>query len=116
MFTKHKNTKVSYVSRLLVLPLAAIVFFAFTLKVKNKSANLYDGKTITVVIDAGHGGSDNGAQSADGVKEKDITLSIAKKIAEMNSNPHLEILLSRKAVAVTSGISSIIFRPSRASM
>lgn len=96
MFTKHKNTKVSYVSRLLVLPLAAIVFFAFTLKVKNKSANLYDGKTITVVIDAGHGGSDNGAQSADGVKEKDITLSIAKKIAEMNSNPHLEILLSRK--------------------
>lgn len=96
MLTKHTNRKVSYISRLMVLPLAAIVFFAFTLKVKNKSANLYDGKTIAVVIDAGHGGSDNGAQSADGVKEKDITLSIARKIAEMNSNPHLEILLSRK--------------------
>ena len=34
MFTKNKNPKVNYVSRLLVLPLAAIVFFAFTLKMK----------------------------------------------------------------------------------
>ena len=33
MLTKNKNPKVSYISRLLVLPLAAIVFFAFTLKV-----------------------------------------------------------------------------------
>ena len=96
MLAKNKNPKVSYISRLLVLPIAAIVFFAFTLKVKNKSVNLYDGKTIAVVIDAGHGGSDNGAISPDGVKEKDITLSIAKKIAEMNSNSHIEILLSRK--------------------
>ncbi len=95
MLTKNKNPKVSYVSRLLVLPLAAIVFFAFTLKVKNNNANLYDGKKITIVIDAGHGGSDNGAVSNEGVKEKDITLSIAKKIAELNSNPHLEILLTR---------------------
>ncbi len=34
MLTKNKNPKVSYVSRLLVLPLAAVVFFAFTIKVK----------------------------------------------------------------------------------
>ena len=96
MLTKNKNPKVSYVSRLLVLPLAAIVFFAFTLKVKNRVSNLYDGKTITVVIDAGHGGADNGAVSTDGVKEKDITLAIAKKIAELNSNDHIKILLSRE--------------------
>jgi N-acetylmuramoyl-L-alanine amidase len=96
MLTKNKNSKVSYISRLLVLPLAAMVFFAFTLKVKNRSGNLYNGKTITVVIDAGHGGDDNGAHSPGGIKEKDITLSIAKKVAELNSNPHIEILLSRK--------------------
>ena len=52
-------------------------------------------KTITVVIDAGHGGADNGARSANGLKEKDITLSIAKKIAVLNSNEHINILLSR---------------------
>ncbi len=95
MLTKNKNPKVSYISRLLVLPLAAIVFFAFTLKVKNKNTNLYDGKTITVIIDAGHGGEDNGAHSSNGINEKDITLSIAKKIADLNSNAHLKIILSR---------------------
>jgi N-acetylmuramoyl-L-alanine amidase len=63
--------------------------------VKNNNVNFYDGKTITVVIDAGHGGDDNGAHSASGLKEKDITLSIAKKIAALNSNEHINILLSR---------------------
>ena len=58
MFTKNKNPKVSYVSRLLVLPLAAVVFFAFTLKMKTIIlSNHYSGKKITVVIDAGHGGA-----------------------------------------------------------
>lgn len=95
MLTKNKNPKVNYISRLLVLPLAAIVFFAFTLKVKNKNAHLYDGKTITVIIDAGHGGKDPGAHSSNGINEKDVTLSIAKKIADLNSNTHLKIILSR---------------------
>ena len=96
MFTKNKNPKVTYVSRLLVLPLAAIVFFAFTLKMKTISlTNFYNGKTITVVIDAGHGGEDNGVVAADGLNEKDINLSIAKKIVKLNSNDHIKILLSR---------------------
>jgi N-acetylmuramoyl-L-alanine amidase len=96
MLTKNKNPKVSYVSRLLVLPLAAIVFFAFTLKVKKASDGIvYKNKMINVVIDAGHGGSDNGAVSPDGLKEKDIVLSIAEKIKALNTNPNVQILLSR---------------------
>jgi N-acetylmuramoyl-L-alanine amidase/outer membrane biosynthesis protein TonB len=95
MLAKNKNPKVSYISRLLVLPVAAIVFFAFTLKVKKEAPNLYKGKTITVVIDAGHGGDDNGAHSPNDIKEKDITLSIAKKIAQLNANSDINILLSR---------------------
>ncbi|HEU5364886.1 MAG TPA: N-acetylmuramoyl-L-alanine amidase, partial [Hanamia sp.] len=96
MLTKNKNPKVSYLSRLLVLPLAAIVFFAFTLKVHSTDQiNSYHGKTITVVIDAGHGGNDNGA-TINGLNEKDITLSIAKKIAALNSNDRIKILLSRE--------------------
>jgi len=95
MLSKNKNPKVSYYSRLLVLPLAAIVFFAFTLKVKNNKSNFYNGKTITVIIDAGHGGDDNGAVAPNGTKEKDITLSIAKKVADLNSNSRFKIILSR---------------------
>ena len=95
MLTKNKNPKVNYASRLLVLPLAAIVFFAFTLKIRSADRiNPYDGKRITVVIDAGHGGLDNGA-TVNGRNEKDITLSLAKKIAAINSNDKINILLSR---------------------
>jgi len=45
----------------------------------------------TIVIDAGHGGVDPGAVSAEGVLEKEITLRIAKE---------LEYLLKRAAVYV----------------
>ena len=33
---------------------------------------------LQVVIDAGHGGSDSGAVSSGGVREKDLTLQIAR--------------------------------------
>ncbi len=36
----------------------------------------------TVIIDCGHGGSDTGAQSVTGLKEKDLCLSIGKKLAD----------------------------------
>ena len=96
MFTKNKNPKVSYLSRLLVLPLAIIVFFAFTIKMKTiQPAINYSGKQLTVIIDAGHGGEDNGAVSQNGLFEKDINLSIAKEIAALNKNNNIKILLSR---------------------
>ena len=96
MFTKNKNPKASYISRLLVLPLIAIVFFAFTLKMKTVSSqNTYAGKKITVVIDAGHGGSDNGAME-NNVHEKDLTLAIAKDVLAMNKNPNLVIIFIKR--------------------
>lgn len=113
MLAKTKNPKVSYFSRLLVLPLAAIVFFAFTLKVKNNNNNFYHGKAITVVIDAGHGGDDNGARSSNGLQEKDITLSIAKKIAQLNSNSDINILLSRTDDQTISGKERVVFAKRR---
>lgn len=36
--------------------------------------------TVTVVIDAGHGGEDGGTQSADGIYEKTLNLEIAQKL------------------------------------
>ena len=94
MFTKNKNPKVSYIGRLLALPLAAIIFFAFTLKMKKNETHYYTGKKITVVIDAGHGGSDNGAME-NNVNEKDLNLAIAKEIEKLNPNGNLNIILSR---------------------
>jgi N-acetylmuramoyl-L-alanine amidase len=94
MLTKNKNPRVNYIGRIMVLPLALLIFAAFTFKTKS-SSSIYDGKKITVVIDAGHGGQDAGAKSADGILEKDLTLAIAKKVKELNSNDAVEIVLVR---------------------
>jgi len=100
MLTKNKHPKAGYISRLLVLPLAAIVFFAFSMKAKTiiePSAANYNGEKITVVIDAGHGGKDFGAASINGKYfEKEISLSIIKKIKTLNTNKNINIVLTRE--------------------
>ena len=97
MLTKNNNTKVGYIGRVLVLPLAVLLFAAFTFKTKTiTNTSVYHGKKITVVLDAGHGGKDFGAASLDGkIIEKDIVLSIVQKIKVLNNNPDINIVLTR---------------------
>lgn len=56
----------------------------------------FDAKKI-VVIDPGHGGNDSGAIGKNVTQEKDIVLSLAKAVLELNnkSNSPLEIYLTR---------------------
>ena len=97
MLVKNKNPKASYIGRVLVLPLAVLVFAAFTFKAKTTYTQIYHGKQITVVIDAGHGGEDAGAKSVDGkTSEKDLNLAIIKKIKELNTNDKIHIILTRE--------------------
>ena len=51
-----------------------------------------------VVIDAGHGGHDTGAIGPSGVKEKDITLALAKQVKELlNAElPDIEVIMTRE--------------------
>lgn len=64
------------------------------LPVNNSSAKLI--KNYTVVIDAGHGGTDAGAPGIDGKSfEKDIALSIAKLVKAQNANASINIVLTR---------------------
>ena len=48
-----------------------------------------------IVIDAGHGGFDGGAEAADGTEEKDINLAIAEKLAEEAAGYEVEIVMTR---------------------
>jgi len=101
MLTKKQDPKMNYISRLLVLPLAVIVFAAFSLKTKMvKAPAAPSEKQIVVVIDAGHGGTDKGAINLiNGLPEKDLTLILAKKIQALNINDRIKIILTRETDA-----------------
>ena len=60
-----------------VVLFASIVFFAFPGKSVGVLAP-YNCRTL--LIDAGHGGVDSGAVSADGLKESDVNLAIALRM------------------------------------
>jgi N-acetylmuramoyl-L-alanine amidase len=62
----------------------------------NMAQNVVADKQITVVIDAGHGGTDAGAINKDGLTEKDLALQLVKKIREVNKNGDIKIILTRE--------------------
>ena len=54
------------------------------------------GRDIVVAVDAGHGGQDPGAIGHGGTREKDVTLAIARALAErINSEPGMRAVLTR---------------------
>jgi N-acetylmuramoyl-L-alanine amidase len=128
MITNNKNPRFSYLRRLVILPLLAIVvvLVAFRSKSvdptkplsvgslmetvadkikgnqKNTSLQLSRtfnlNKTYTVVIDAGHGGTDHGALSAtEKITEAELTLQLAKAVKEANTNQNIKIILTRES-------------------
>ena len=53
-------------------------------------------RKITIAIDPGHGGEDPGAIGANGSREKDITLKVAKKLkARIDEDPNMRAVLTR---------------------
>jgi TonB-dependent SusC/RagA subfamily outer membrane receptor len=100
MLLSTRNTRTSYVTRVLALPLLALVVAAFTLRpASNRDMIPVDPKAgvFTVVIDAGHGGHDAGVRSSDSkLTEKELALAIAQHIRELNTDPSLNIVLLRE--------------------
>ena len=64
----------------------------------NKPATQNGMRLITIAIDAGHGGEDPGAKGANGSREKDITLAVAKKLKQrIDEEPNMRGILTRDA-------------------
>ena len=100
MITTSKKASYQYIRKLMVLPVAAIIFFLFAFTYKNKKGNDREFEnainSITVVIDAGHGGTDNGAKSPDGkYYESKLCLQIAQKIEELGKDYNVNVILTR---------------------
>lgn len=72
-----------------ILAFAVLASFAFIKPSENDPK-----KTITVVIDAGHGGNDDG-MTVDGFTEKQIVASIAQKIKQNNSDKNVILHFTR---------------------
>lgn len=59
------------------------------------TAALATPKMPVIVIDAGHGGMDSGAVGADGTLEKEINLSVSRKLAALCSLSGIEYVMTR---------------------
>ncbi len=100
MLTQSKNPKFNYLRRLLVLPLIACVvcLFAFTVKnetIKSSAEKITAARPFVLVVDAGHGGKDNGG-FGNGIYEKDAALKIAKEIKDLSAQYGIDVVLTRR--------------------
>ena len=96
MITKLQYKKHGYISRIMILPFFFILFCAFAIKAIDRKPAAQVEKTITVVIDAGHGGVDPGVTGPNGVSEKDIALQISKKIQSLSKTYNVHVVMTRE--------------------
>ena len=78
---------------ILVLFLSITLFDNHVLSVMSDQVNTPE--TFTVVIDAGHGGFDSGKVGVDGTLEKDVNLSIAKKLEKLLQAADINVVMTR---------------------
>ena len=103
MITNNQSTRITYRSRLMALPVLVFLFCTIALYAQRSANSVttisrpgFVKKPITVVIDAGHGGTDNGAASTDGkVKEKDLALQISQKIQQLAASYNINVVMTR---------------------
>ena len=90
-------------SRWMAAPLAGLLLCAFSGRM---ALGARAARPITVVIDAGHGGSDDGAVASNGLKEKNINLSLARKVRQLALEYGVHVVLTRDADVLSGGMKS----------
>lgn len=78
------------------LVVVAIIYGSFTMSRKVVSTSAQKEK-IQVILDAGHGGEDPGKVGVNGILEKDINLSIVKKVQQILKQEGISVHLTRES-------------------
>ena len=79
-----------------VLSASAAALARTAAPVKSVSTSATNGRDVVVAIDAGHGGQDPGAIGRGGTREKDVTLAIARRLADaVDAEPGMRAVLIR---------------------
>ncbi|MFL5744970.1 MAG: N-acetylmuramoyl-L-alanine amidase, partial [Niastella sp.] len=111
MITNNQSACLSYRSRLMALPVLAMVFCSIALHAQPRTSednNIGAKKPLTILVDAGHGGIDPGAQTKDGkAKEKDLTLQISQKIQQLAAAYNVNVVMSRTDDNLPGGTTNI---------
>jgi N-acetylmuramoyl-L-alanine amidase len=110
MITNPEKTSYRYLRKLLVLPVAVLIVtvFAFKYKTANEENVVSAKETITIVVDAGHGGTDPGATSPDGrFTEAQLSLAIAKKIQKLAPDYNINVIMTRENDVLPGGATNM---------
>ena len=98
MTKKRLLQTIHFLMFLSLLLAVAILFSYLSGNFGSFSQAIQDSKTssqFTVILDAGHGGEDGGAVSAEGMMEKDLNLQIAKKVRDLLEANGTKVVMTR---------------------
>lgn len=100
---------------IIVFMLIAVVLFFSAGKSKSAQTSATGNTRPVIIIDAGHGGIDGGAVGVSGVVEKDINLSIAKKLKSRFSILGYKVIMTRSTDISIHDSSAATIREKKAS-
>lgn len=90
---KYVNNKL--IAAVVVIILGMVSFIGVNVSLAHETININKGSK-KILIDAGHGGMDGGTSSKNGTVEKDINLSIVKKLKEDLQKAGYEVIMTRE--------------------
>ena len=104
---------------ILVCVLFILIFVSSVIFIEKGGNSVLTGNLIQsypiVIIDAGHGGVDGGAVAVDGTSEKNINLSIAKKLEALLKFYGFNVIMTRTEDVMTSDSDAVTIRQKKVS-
>mgnify|MGYP003575027777 CR=1 FL=1 len=96
MLFNSKSRNMKKLTYLLVVPIVLGLIWGFTVKVVEVFPNGTEEDNFVLVLDAGHGGKQKGAE-VNGITEKELTLAIAQKVNAIAQSKGIKVVMTRNA-------------------